>query len=134
MSAGESALINFCDRDHTMKINEIEAILREKTTLSEERLQVKAVLILLGKFKLNNVINEFCKEDTEMIKQKVRVNRDWFYSLGMSEVTITRKVINIVVDKSRCTYTGIAKIGGKRVEVSKTTFREEWTINHILEG
>lgn len=115
-----------------MKIYEIEEILREKTTLRETWINTKACGIFLGKYKLNDIIQEFCKEDTKMSKQQVWVDRDWYYYLGMSEVTVTRKVTDIVVNKANSTYTGIAKIAGKRVKVSKIIHHDEWSVDLIL--
>ncbi len=106
-----------------MKIQAIKNIILAKTELSATKAHQKALRIALGQITLESVIGQTVK--TEESKQKIYIPRGNFYTLGMEEVTVTRKVTDIK-EEEYTTY-GKVKIAKKTLEVYKTD-KNEWTL------
>ncbi|AUR95275.1 hypothetical protein HOU78_gp55 [Vibrio phage 1.204.O._10N.222.46.F12] len=100
-----------------MTVQELKDYILENTSMTTTKAHEKALLIKMGKRKLEEYV-------PAASKQKVYIPRGYFYSLGMEETTVERKVT--VITSRMATVYGIVKIAGKLIEVYQTDGKE-WT-------
>ena len=109
-----------------MKVQEIKNFILAKTELSVTKAHQKALRVSLGQITLEAVIGKEEKAAPKAAsKQKVWITRGFFYTLGMDQTTVTRKVADIT-EKEFTTY-GTLQIAKKVLEVYKTD-DNEWVI------
>ena len=109
-----------------MKVQEIKNIILAKTQLSVTKAHQKALRVTLNQITLESVIGKEEKAAPKAAsKQQVYIPRGFFYTLGMEETTVSRKVTDIT-EKEFTTY-GKVKIAKKTLEVYKTD-NNEWTL------